>query len=270
MHARPPHRHHAPQVIAPDTFLIRQLIGEGEAPVDVPVNAMVIRGAEPVIVDTGGPNNRERYLDDVFSLVDPTDVRWVFLSHDDVDHYGNLQQVLEACPYATLVSNFFIGERLSVLFELPLHRTRWVNDGERFDVGDRTLVAVRPPVFDAPTTRGLFDTRTGVYWASDAFASPLLVPVDDAADIDPDFWVEGFNHFARMVSPWIALADPARFAAEVDRVRALRPTVVAGAHTPPLRGERLATALDLLADLPVLGPTVEPDQAQLDAMLAAA
>ena len=56
---------------------------------------------------------------------------------------------------------------------MPPTRQRWVDDGESFDVGDRMLQAVRPPVFDSPTTRGLFDPTTGVYWASDGFATPM-------------------------------------------------------------------------------------------------
>ena len=41
------------QTVAPDTFLVRQLIGKGFGPVAAPLNTMVIRGAEPVLVDTG-------------------------------------------------------------------------------------------------------------------------------------------------------------------------------------------------------------------------
>jgi hypothetical protein len=44
-------------------------------------------------------------------------------------------------------------------------RVRWVRDGESFQAGDRTLVAVCPPFFDNPTTRGLLDTTTRVYWS---------------------------------------------------------------------------------------------------------
>lgn len=270
MHAPAPHRHHAPVRIAPDTHLIRQLVGEGHAPVAVPVNAMVITGSEPIIVDTGGPNNRERYLDDVFGIVDPVDVRWVFLTHDDVDHYGNLQQVLEACPNATFVSNFFIGERLSVIWDLPLHRTRWVNDGESFVAGDRTFVAVRPPVYDGPTTRGLFDTSTGVYWASDAWATPVIEQVDSVDDLDLDFWRGGFDQFAGMISPWLPLTDHARFGSEVARIRALEPTLVVGCHTPPVTGQRLRESFDMMEALPLLPAVAQMCQADLEAMLAAA
>ena len=61
-------------------------------PLFVYINSMVILGKEPVIVDTGTPANRKQWLDDVFSLVEPEDVRWIFLSHDDVDHTGNLDE----------------------------------------------------------------------------------------------------------------------------------------------------------------------------------
>ncbi len=85
-----------PTEIAPETFLIHDHQGEGIAPLVVALNSLVIRAAEPVVIDTGMAENREQYLDDVFSLVEPTDVRWVFISHDDVDHTGNVN-ALDGC-----------------------------------------------------------------------------------------------------------------------------------------------------------------------------
>ena len=67
-------------------------------------------------------------------------------------------------------------ERHTNCFDFPLDRCRWVMDGDSLDIGDRTLQALRPPVFDSPTTRGLFDPTTGVYWAVDTFATPLPDP----------------------------------------------------------------------------------------------
>jgi glyoxylase-like metal-dependent hydrolase (beta-lactamase superfamily II) len=47
------------------------------------------------VVATGAPLFRERWLESVGSVVDPADVRWVFLSHDDGDHIGNLASILD-------------------------------------------------------------------------------------------------------------------------------------------------------------------------------
>lgn len=253
-----------PTRIAPETFLIHDHQGEGTAPVTVALNSMVIRGAEPVIVDTGEAANQDQYLRDVFSLVEPQDVRWVFISHDDIDHTGNVNALMDACPNATLVINWFMVERMGPTLAVPPTRWRWVGDGESFDAGDRVLHAVRPPIFDSPTTRGLFDPTTGVYWASDSFATPMLHPVRDVDELDTDFWANGIATFSQYVSPWVSLVDLDRYRATVDRIVALAPSVIAGCHTPMIRGGRVAAALDVTRRTPELTVEPEPGQALLD------
>ena len=259
----------APYRVAPDTYVIPELVA-GPPGTYVALNSMVITGAEPVIVDTGNELSRSEWMDAAFSIVDPTDVRWIFLSHDDHDHIGNLTAVLDACPQATLVTNWFTVERTVRAMELPLHRMRWVNPGESFDAGHRTLVAVRPPIFDSPTTRGLYDSSTGVYWAVDSFASLLPGPVTESADVPRELWQESFTFFAQMVSPWVLMTDPDRFTATVDAIARLDPTTVVGGHMAPLRGRQFREALTMLGDLPTSPMAPLPGQADLDALLLAA
>jgi flavorubredoxin len=230
---------------------------------------MVITAAEPVIVDTGNELSRAEWLDAAFSIVAPEDVRWVFLSHDDHDHAGNLTTVLDLCPNATLVTTQFTVERVVRTMELPLHRMRWINSGERFDVGDRTLVAMRPPVFDSPVTRGLFDTKTGVYWAVDTFAAPMPGHLVDVADMPADDWAELMLLFNRMVSPWHTWLDQAKFNRYVDDVLALGITTVASGHSAALSGERLAEAFRLIRTLPTLPEAPLLGQDDLDGILSA-
>jgi flavorubredoxin len=257
-----------PTRIAPETFVIHDHEGEGEAPVSVGLNSMVIRGAEPVVVDTGMAENREQYLADVFSLVEPEDIRWVFISHDDVDHTGNVNALMEAAPNATLVINWFMTTRMGASLAVPPTRQRWVRDGESLHVGDRVLLAVRPPIFDSPTTRGLFDPTTGVYWCSDSFATPMPTPVRTVAELDSDVWAGGIATFDNYVSPWLSLVDDARFQATVDRIEALRPTAIAGCHTPVVEQGHVDRALGLTRRSPGATFDPEPDQAVLEQIQA--
>jgi flavorubredoxin len=257
-----------PYEIARDTWVIPELFPAGPDAY-VPINSMVITGAEPVIVDTGTALNRRRWLDAVGSVVDFADVRWIFLSHDDHDHTGNLEQVLELCPDATFVSTWFQMERLAGDLRVPLDRVRWIRDGESFDAGDRELLAVRPPVYDSPTTRGLFDPTTGVYWASDAFAALVPEHLVDAADVPEPMWQETFLQLNRLISPWHTMVDPQKYGALVDRFTALGANVVAAAHTAAVRSERLVAGVELLRSLPDLDEAVEFGQADLEAMLSA-
>ena len=258
-----------PYRIADDTWIIPELFTAGPDAL-ISVNSMVVAGAEPVIVDTGGARNRERWLRQAWSIVDPSDVRWIFISHDDHDHVGNLLPALDACPQATLVANWWIVERLRTEYDLPLGRCRWVNAGETFDAGDRIFRTVLPPVFDSPATRGLFDPLTGVLWASDCFASLLTHPVTDGAELDPAFWTETFHMVHSIFTPWHPLLDPGRFNAHVDHTAALEPSTVASAHGPVLRDTMVKEAIELIRELPNMEPRPMFDQHDLDLILAMA
>ncbi len=235
-----------PTQIAPDTFVIHDHAGEGQAPVLVPLNSMVIRGGEPIVVDTGMVDNRERYFEDLFSIVEPEDIRWVFISHDDIDHTGNLNELMALAPNATLVVNWFMQERMGCTLDVSPLRQRWITDGESFSAGDRTLVAVRPPAYDSPTTRGLYDPTTGVYWTSDAFGSPMPTPTRFADELPLDLFDIGSASFNRYVSPWLEVIREDAFQRSVDRVAELAPTTMVGCHSPVITGPLVDRAFDVM------------------------
>jgi hypothetical protein len=66
-----PEVHHPPLKVADDTWLIQQMQEAAIGPLWVYLHSLVIKGKEPIIVDTGTPANREQWLADVFSIVDP-------------------------------------------------------------------------------------------------------------------------------------------------------------------------------------------------------
>lgn len=243
-----------PLEVAPETFVIRASMPAGGALTSL--NSMIIRGAEPIIVDTGDVTGRETWFEDVFSLVEPGEVRWIFLTHGDSDHSGNLVEALERCPNATMIITRGESFRLSPFFGIPLDRMRPIDEGEALDVGDRTLRPLRPPVYDSPYTRGLFDPRTNVYYASDAFCSPMPAePVDTVADMPARMWTEGmarFHHHA--LCPWIAMVDQAKFHDEVRKLSGLGIEVIVGSHTAVINGSAVARAFEEMAKLPTATP----------------
>lgn len=244
-----------PLEVATDTFLIRALtpsIGGSWTN----LNSMVIRGAEPIVVDTGMVTNREDWFEDVFSLVPPEDVRWIFITHNDSDHSGNLIEALERCPNARLITSRGESYRCWASFGIPFERMRLVDSGEVFDLGDRMLRVMRPPVYDSPYTRGLFDPTTSVYYASDAFCAPMPgEPVDWVDEIPERAWADGMAKFHHVsLCPWVSLVDRSLFKAEVDKLVGLGIDVILGAHTPAIRGERVTSAFEELANLPSAAP----------------
>jgi flavorubredoxin len=177
---------------------------------------------------------------------------------------------MDECPNAQLVCNWAMVERHTNCFEFPLERCRWITDGETLDIGDRQLLAMRPPVYDSPTTRGLFDPTTGVYWSVDTFATPLPDPQMGVGDLDPDFWFEGLALFGLgAVSPWLSLVDEDKYGRYVDRVQGLDITTVAACHSPVIEGPLIEQAFANIRRLPGIVPPQLPDQSVLDQVIAA-
>lgn len=233
------------------------------------MHPLVILGREPVLVDTGPATLRPEYLESAFSLVEPDDVRWIFLSHDDRDHAGNVMLLLDRCRNARFVTNFQGATRLQKEYELPMERMVFLDNGESFDIGDRQLVSLRPPLFDSPSTRGLLDVKTHLYYSVDSFAAVLPSYVPDVADVPKDIYEDGFNWLNRANAPWYAFTDPARLQVEIDHIRRLEPKVIAPYHGPVgyNRSEELCR---MLAAMPRTDPVVFPSYEELAKLLAEA
>jgi flavorubredoxin len=259
-----------PFTIAPEAYVIPSLWTSPGAPVSIHMSSMVLRGSEPVLFDTGLAVEREAWTEAVFGLVDPADVRWIVLSHDDPDHTGNAEAAMAACPNATLVATWFMTERLSPDMAIDRRRLRWVGPDESLDVGDRTLSFLRPPLYDSPTTRVVADPVSGVLWAADLFACPVTGPTHRAEELDQAALREGFTQFQQWNSPWVELVDRDRYRAEVDKLAACGISAIGSTHGPAFVGpDEVALALDLLRAVPDAGPIPQPGQAVLDHIVAA-
>ena len=237
----------------------------------LPVNAFVLHAAEPVVVDTGLSLPERGFMDALGSVIDPEDVRWIWLTHPDRDHTGALFDLLEAAPRARVVTTFLGAGIMSTERPLPMDRLHLVNPGQTLDVGDRTLTAFRPPLFDSPATTGFFDHVSGTCVSSDCFGSPMttadLAEGADVRDVPADDLRSGQLLWATVDSPWIHVADRDAYEQTVAPLRAMDPAVILSSHLPPVVGGT-ATCLEMLSVAPLADAYLGPDQRALEEMLA--
>lgn len=233
----------------------------------LPINAFVIKAKEPVLVDTGMSMDSADFMKALQSVIDPRDLKWIWLTHDDADHIGSLQKVLEAAPDARLVSNSLSVLRIRTVWPLPLDRARWLNPGESIHVGDRTLTAVRPPLFDNPATIGVYEDKSEAFFSADCFGAIIPSPARRTDDITEEDLVQGMTGWAGLDNPWIHMVKPDAFNQTLDRVRQLGPKMIFSSHLPMATG-KTEQFLEVLAGVPSSTPSVAPNQAMLDQILA--
>jgi hypothetical protein len=235
------------------------------------VSSFVLHATEPVVVDTGLGTEDKDFVSTLAQVMDPSDVRWIWLTHPDRDHTGGLYELLDAAPQARVVTTFIGVGILSCERPLQLDRVYLLNPGQTLDVGDRVLTGFRPPLFDNPATVGFMDSRSGSMFSSDCFGAPMpteaAATAPDVREVSPDDLRAAQLLWTSVDSPWVETVDPDRFRRTIEPVRRFDPRAVFSTHLPPAHGMN-ATFVDFLEAAPGLSPFVGPDQAALEVLLA--
>jgi hypothetical protein len=233
------------------------------------VNAFVLHGDEPVLVDTGTVVDSPEFLSTLESIIDPRQLRWIWLTHTDFDHIGSLAPLLETNPDIRVITSFVgVGIMGLTTDPLPMNRVYLINPGQSITVGDRKLAAVRPPVFDNPITTGFVDESTRTLFSSDCFGALLSEIPESAGNMAASELRDGQVRWATIDSSWVHDVDRGLFQANLDRFRSVAPELVLSSHLPPAPGTMLDTMIDALALAPEADRFIGPDQIMLDAMLA--
>jgi flavorubredoxin len=233
----------------------------------LPVNAFVIKAKEPILVDTGMAMDSEEFMKALKSVIDPRDLKWVWLTHDDADHTGNLQKVLKAAPNARLAAFSLAVLRMSTAWSVPMDRVYWLNPGDSINLQDRKLTAVRPPLFDNPTTIGVYDDKSEALFSADCFGAIIASPAQSTDEIAEEDRAQGMTGWASLDNPWVHLVKPSDFSETLDKIRQIDPKMILSGHLPPATG-KTEQFLELFAKVPDSTPAIAPDQRALEQILA--
>ena len=256
-----------PQTVAPDTTAIvsySPLPGLGL----LPVNSFVIHAAEPVLVDTGLPMLKDEYMKALGAVIDPADLRWIWLSHMDADHLGSLEAIQALAPKAKIVTNF-LGMAKMMLRSFDVSQVHLLEPGGHIDAGDRKLVPLKPAYFDAPETVGFFDTKTRVLFSADAFGCLMQETAAEAADIPEEAMFDGMAPWAAIDAPWLGMVDRQVFGRVLADIERLDPSAIIAGHLPVARGvtKRVLASVDAAVGG---GRIAAPDRETIEALLAGA
>ncbi|MDN3521114.1 MBL fold metallo-hydrolase [Halomonas ramblicola] len=231
------------------------------------VNAFLHKGAEPVLVDTGLAALGDAFAAALEAEIDLADLRWIWLSHTDADHIGNLSRLLARAPRARVVTNF-LGMGKMGLLGLDTDRVYLLEPGARLALGDRELVPLRPPYYDAPETLGFLDTRSRALFAVDSFGALLPEPADSVAAIEASTLRDGLVTWSAIDAPWLATTDRIALGRSLRALERLAPATVLSGHLPVAEGG-IAALTALVHDAWCAGPSAGADPQAIEAVAEA-
>ncbi len=227
---------------APDTTTFTGFFPIGPLGI-LPANAHFIHAKDPILVDTSGVAFRDQFIEELQKVIDPVDLKWIFVSHTDLDHIGNLETVMALAPNAKVVLPGLGAAKMGLREGFDMSRLVPMDHGQRLDLGDRELVLLKPPTYDAPETTGFFDTKTRVLFSVDSFGALLDAPYEETDAIPEGTLRDGMTMWAGIDAPWLGMVDKTRLGQLLGDIRQLDPSSIISGHLAATSGKTIHRVL---------------------------
>lgn len=234
----------------------------------LPINAHLIHAKEPVLVDTSWVGVSDAYIEELQKVIDPSDLKWIWISHTDLDHVFNLERVMALAPNAKIVIAGLGAAKFGLRGDFDMSRLHTLEAGQRLDVGDRELVSIKPVIYDAPETNGFFDTKTRVLFSADAFGALLDAPHEEVEAIPENVLRDGQTAWATVDAPWLGWADRDWFGKLLGDVEKLDPSAIISGHLPATSGSSIRKVLGNLLGSMGASKFAPPDRETIEALFA--
>jgi glyoxylase-like metal-dependent hydrolase (beta-lactamase superfamily II) len=234
----------------------------------LPANSHFIHAREPILVDTNGVAFQDQYLEALQQLIDPADLKWIYVSHTDLDHIGNLDRVIALAPNAKVVLPGLGAAKMGLRENFDMSRLVPMDHGQRLDLGDRELVLLKPPTYDAPETTGFFDTKTRVLFSVDAFGALLDAPYAETDAIPETTLRDGMTTWAGIDAPWLGMVDKSRLGDLLRDIQRLDPAAIISGHLPATSGKTIGKVLGNMLGALSDDRFTHPDRETIEALFA--
>jgi glyoxylase-like metal-dependent hydrolase (beta-lactamase superfamily II) len=234
----------------------------------LPANSHFIHAKDPILVDTNGVAFQSEFIAALEQVTDLAALRWIFVSHTDLDHIGNLEKVMALAPQAKVVLPGLGAAKMSLREGFDMSRLMPLDHGQQLDLGDRKLVLLKPPTYDAPETTGFFDTKTRVLFSVDSFGALLDRPYEETAEIGDATLRDGMTTWAGIDAPWLGMVDKSRLGALLADIGRLDPAAIISGHLPMTAGSTMHKVLGNMLGALSEDRFRHPDRETIEALFA--
>jgi flavorubredoxin len=193
-------------------------------------NSYFIDAEKKTVIDTVKERFWDVYLEKIKSLTDPKEIEYIILNHTEPDHSGNVRNLLNVAPNATVVSS---GNAIRYLKDMigPEFPHMIVKDGQTLDLGDKSLQFIGAPNLHWPDTMYTYLPEDKLLFTCDSFGCHFCNEEmfdDKVGDFDDAFKY----YFDVIMKPFSKFMLKA-----IEKIRPLEIDVVCPGHGPILRSQ---------------------------------
>ncbi len=145
---------------------------EGQYPVPngISYNSYIIKGEKVAVMDSVDKNFGEEWLENIEKVLGDKAPDYLVVLHMEPDHSANIKAFLEKYPDAVVVSSAKAFAMMENYFGKGIAKNRLeVKDGEKLELGGRSLTFVAAPMVHWPEVMVAYDDKDKILFSADAF-----------------------------------------------------------------------------------------------------
>jgi len=191
-------------------------------------NSYFIDAEKKTIIDTVKEKYWDEYLEKIKSLTNPGDIEYIIVSHTEPDHSGNLKNLLNVAPNATVVGS---GNSIRYLKDMigPDFPHMIIKNGQTLDLGNKSLQFIGAPNLHWPDSIYTYLQEDKLLFTCDSFGSHFCHEemFDDKVGDFEDAFKYYFDIILRPFSKFMLKA--------IEKIRPLEINMICPGHGPILR-----------------------------------
>ena len=191
-------------------------------------NSYFINAEKKAIVETSKEKFWDVYESKIRRVVNPEEIEYIILDHTEPDHTGNVRNLLNIAPHATIV-----GSQNAIRYLKDMigddFKSLIVKDGHTLDLGNKTLRFISAPNLHWPDSIYTYLEEDKLLFTCDSFGAHFCHP-DMFDDLVGDYSDAFQYYFDVILKPYSKFLLKA-----IDKIRDLDIDTICTGHGPILR-----------------------------------
>lgn len=190
----------------------------------------------PLLFDSGSHIHRGAIMEELKTLLGNVAPGYVFLTHTELPHTGNIQAILEAWPETKLVASSAILPHVELPWWVREEQVLYGYAGTDEIYGGRHISFLDGILKDQPGTHWMYDAQSGTLFTADAFGYLYPGEADLKFDDELRVEVEWLRRYHESAFRFLPQVSGAKLLAEIDQVFDKRDVrVIAPTHGNAMR-----------------------------------
>lgn len=136
-------------------------------------NSYLLKTKMPTVIDTVDIEFGREYVENLTKVINLNDIRYIVINHVEPDHAGALPALAAKAKNASIVTTELGAVLLKDMFKLHNHKFIIVRDGDKLDIGGKTLIFYETPYLHTEETMITYGIEDKMLFPCDIFSTHI-------------------------------------------------------------------------------------------------